>query len=132
MKRPFLSLLTVALAGAALFSSGTASAQTLNIAFADPLSSLDPQLNNYAGDRSVDLHFWDLLVENHNNTLAPGLATSWKAIGNDTWEFKLRRDVKWQDGTPFTASDVIYSYQRARNVRGPSPPSPAICAPSLP
>jgi peptide/nickel transport system substrate-binding protein len=118
VKRPFLSLLTVALAGAALFSSGTASAQTLNIAFADPLSSLDPQLNNYAGDRSVDLHFWDLLVENHNNTLAPGLATSWKAIGNDTWEFKLRRDVKWQDGTPFTASDVIYSYQRARNVPG--------------
>ena len=118
MKRPFLSLLTVALAGAALFSSGTASAQTLNIAFADPLSSLDPQLNNYAGDRSVDLHFWDLLVENHDNTLAPGLATSWKAIGNDTWEFKLRRDVKWQDGTPFTANDVIYSYQRARNVPG--------------
>ena len=104
MKRPFLSMLTVALAGAALFSSGTASAQTLNIAFADPLSSLDPQLNNYAGDRSVDLHFWDLLVENHNNTLAPSLATSWKSTGNDTWEFKLRHDVKWQDGTPIELS----------------------------
>jgi peptide/nickel transport system substrate-binding protein len=117
VNRLILSTLTVALASAALLSSG-ASAQTLNIAFADPLSSLDPQLNNYAGDRSVDLHFWDLLVENHDNTLAPGLATSWKATGNDTWEFKLRHDVKWQDGTPFTADDVIYSYQRARNVPG--------------
>ncbi|SAL02816.1 ABC transporter substrate-binding protein [Caballeronia ptereochthonis] len=118
MKRPLLSTLTVALASATMFGSGATSAQTLNLAFADPLSSLDPQLNNYAGDRSVDLHFWDLLVENHDNVLAPGLATSWKAIGNDTWEFKLRRDVKWQDGTPFTANDVIYSYQRARSVPG--------------
>jgi peptide/nickel transport system substrate-binding protein len=117
VNRLILSTLSVTLAGAALFSSAT-SAQTLNIAFADPLSSLDPQLNNYAGDRSVDLHFWDLLVENHDNVLAPGLATSWKATGNDTWEFKLRHDVKWQDGTPFTADDVIYSYQRARNVPG--------------
>ncbi|SOE94388.1 peptide/nickel transport system substrate-binding protein [Burkholderia sp. D7] len=117
MKRLILSTLTATLASAALFSTG-ASAQTLNIAFADPLSSLDPQLNNYAGDRSVDLHFWDLLVENHNNVLAPGLATSWKSTSNDTWEFKLRHDVKWQDGTPFTADDVIYSYQRARNVPG--------------
>jgi peptide/nickel transport system substrate-binding protein len=117
VNRLILSTLSVALAGAALFSTAS-SAQTLNIAFADPLSSLDPQLNNYAGDRSVDLHFWDLLVENHDNVLAPGLATSWKATGNDTWEFKLRHDVKWQDGTPFSADDVIYSYQRARNVPG--------------
>jgi peptide/nickel transport system substrate-binding protein len=114
-----LTLVTLAgaLAGAACFSVN-ASAQTLNIAFADTLSSLDPQLNNYAGDRSVDLHFWDLLVENHNNKLAPGLATSWKSTDSSTWEFRLRHDVKWQDGTPFTADDVIYSYQRARNVPG--------------
>jgi peptide/nickel transport system substrate-binding protein len=104
----------VALAAAA----DAAHAQNLNIAFADPLSSLDPQLNNHAGDRSVDLHFWDLLVQNDYNKLVPGLAVSWKNIDPKTWEFKLRPNVKWQDGKPFTAEDVIFSYQRARAVPG--------------
>jgi len=114
MKKTLLSsLLAMALLGAA-----SVHAQTLNIAFADPLSSLDPQLNNYAGDRSADLHFWDLLVENNYNKLQPGLALSWKNLDAKTWEFKLRPNVKWQDGKPFTAEDVIFSYQRARNVPG--------------
>lgn len=99
-------------------AAAVASAQSLTIGFADPLSSLDPQLNNHAGDRSVDLHFWDLLIENKDNKLQPGLALSWKALDDKTWEFKLRRDVKWQDGKPFTAEDVVFSYQRARNVPG--------------
>ncbi|GAB2465436.1 ABC transporter substrate-binding protein [Comamonas humi] len=114
MKRWMLSSLTTALLGAGL----AAHAQALSIGFADPLSSLDPQLNNHAGDRSVDLHFWDLLVENKANQLQPGLAESWKNLDPKTWEFKLRKDVKWQDGKPFTADDVIFSYQRARNVPG--------------
>lgn len=114
MKRLLLSSVAAVL----LSASFAADAQTLRIAFADPLSSLDPQLNNHAGDRSDDLHFWDLLVENKWNKLQPGLAVSWKPLDATTWEFKLRPNVKWQDGTPFTAADVIFSYQRARNVPG--------------
>ena len=116
MKR--LLSLSISAAVAAMLCAGAACAQSLSIAFADPLSSLDPQLNNHAGDRSVDLHFWDLLIENKDNKLQPGLALSWKALDDKTWEFKLRRDVKWQDGKPFGAEDVIFSYQRARNVPG--------------
>ena len=114
MKRLILSTLTASLRAA----GAAAHAQTLSIGFADPLSSLDPQLNNHAGDRSVDLHFWDLLVENKANRLQPGLAESWKNLDPRTWELKLRKDVKWHDGKPFTADDVIFSYQRARNVPG--------------
>ncbi|GAB3629806.1 ABC transporter substrate-binding protein [Pandoraea terrae] len=114
MKRLLLSSLAAAL----LTVGATASAESLRIGFADPLSSLDPQLNNHAGDRSVDLHFWDLLVENKWNKLQPGLAVSWKPVDPKTWEFKLRKGVKWADGKPFTAEDVIFSYQRARNVPG--------------
>ena len=99
-------------------ASAAASADKLSIGFADPLSSLDPQLNNHAGDRSVALHFWDLLIENKWNKLQPGLAVSWKPLDDKTWEFKLREGVKWQDGTPFTADDLIYSYTRARAVPG--------------
>src|SRR5690606_39209107 len=105
MKRLILSTLTAAILGA----SAAASADNLSIGFADPLSSLDPQLNNHAGDRSVALHFWDLLIENKWNKLQPGLAVSWKPLDPTTWEFKLREGVKWQDGTPFTADDLIYS-----------------------
>ena len=64
------------------------------------------------------LHFWDLLIENKWNKLQPGLAVSWKPLDDKTWEFKLREGVKWQDGTPFTADDLIYSYTRARAVPG--------------
>lgn len=109
--------LSLTLAAALLAVSG-AHAQTLNIAFADPVSSLDPQLNNHAGDRSVDIHFWDLLVENKYNKLQPGLAVSWKPLDDRTWEFKLREGVTWHDGKPFTADDVVFSYQRARKVPG--------------
>lgn len=114
MKHLILSTLTATLLGL----SQVASADSLTIGFADPLSSLDPQLNNHAGDRSVALHFWDLLIENKWNKLQPGLATSWKPLDNTTWEFTLRDDVKWHDGTPFTADDLIYSYTRARAVPG--------------
>src|SRR6218665_3350443 len=114
MKKTLLSSLTAA----ALLGAPCAGAQTLNIAFADPLSSLDPQLNNHAGDRSVNLHFWDLLVENNYNRLQPALAVSWENIDAKTWEFKLRAGVKWQGVKPFGAEVVIFSYQRARNVPG--------------
>ncbi|MFP5404857.1 MAG: ABC transporter substrate-binding protein [Gammaproteobacteria bacterium] len=114
MKRLVLSTLAATLVGA----PAGAGAQSLGIGFADPLSSLDPQLNNHAGDRSVDIHFWDLLVENKWNKIQPGLAESWKVLDDKTWEFKLRPDVKWHDGQPFIADDVIFSYQRARNVPG--------------
>jgi len=114
MKRMILTTLTSALLG---LSAG-AMAEDLSIGFADPVSSLDPQLNNHAGDRSVALHFWDLLIENKWNKLQPGLALSWKPLDDKTWEFKLRPNVKWQDGQPFTADDLIYSYTRARSVPG--------------
>lgn len=92
---------------------------TLSIGFADPVSSVDPQLNNHAGDRSLALHFWDSLVNSRDGgKLEPGLAASWKTLDDKTWEFKLRTDVKWQDGTPFTADDIVFSFQRARNVPG--------------
>lgn len=90
----------------------------LRIAFADPVSSLDPQLNNNAGDRSVALFFFDLLVNNNDNALQPGLATAWRATNPLTWEFTLRQGVRWHDGNPFTADDVLFSYARAPNVPG--------------
>jgi peptide/nickel transport system substrate-binding protein len=110
----------LSLIAAALLAAGAASAQTtLSIGFADPISSVDPQLNNHAGDRSLALHFWDSIINSRDGgKLEPALASSWRTLDDKTWEFKLRNDIKWQDGTPFTADDIVFSFQRARNVPG--------------
>ncbi|KEZ73729.1 ABC transporter substrate-binding protein, partial [Pseudomonas syringae pv. syringae FF5] len=92
--------------------------QDLRIGYADPVSSLDPQLNNYAGDRSVALHVFESLVSRRDDKTLPGLAKSWKVVDDTTWEFALRDDVKWQDGTPLTADDLVFSFERARSVPG--------------
>ncbi len=103
----------LAVIAAGLMAAGSVvQAEELKMAFADNLSSLDPQLNNFAGDRSADMFFFDMLVNNYDNKLLPGLASEWKNTGPTTWEFKLRPDVKWSDGTPLTAADVIFSVER--------------------
>ena len=50
--------------------------------------------------------------------IQPGLATSWEATSDTTWEFKLREGVTFSDGTPFTAADVIYSFCRVPLIEG--------------
>ncbi|MBP6894601.1 MAG: ABC transporter substrate-binding protein [Pseudacidovorax sp.] len=113
------SLRTAAIAAAALIAAAGAAAQNLAIGFADPVSSVDPQLNNHAGDRSLALHFWDSLVTSRDGgKLDPGLASSWKSLDDKTWEFKINTAIKWQDGTPVSADDIVFSFQRARSVPG--------------
>jgi peptide/nickel transport system substrate-binding protein len=76
--------------------------------------TLDPHSQNEGPTTAMNVHVYDPLIQ-RDPALAkvPGLATSWKTIAPDTWEFKLRPDVKFSDGTPFTADDVVFSYNRA-------------------
>ncbi len=117
------------LASALLLAAGSVTAQDLRIGYADPVSSLDPQLNNYAGDRSVALHAFESLVSRRDDKTLPGLAKSWKVVDDTTWEFALRDDVKWQDGTPLTADDMVFSFERARSVPGSVASTQVPCVP---
>ena len=114
MKKLFIASMVAGLLSSAAF----AQENNLKIAFADNLSSLDPQLNNFAGDRSAGLFFFDMLVANYHNKLLPALAVEWKNIDPHTWEFSLREGVEWSDGQPFVAEDVVYSIDRIRQVPG--------------
>jgi peptide/nickel transport system substrate-binding protein len=89
-------------------------------------SSIDPHYHNLGPNNAIGRHFFDRLVDtNATQQLGPGLAVSWKAINDTTWEFKLRKGVEFHDGTPFTADDVLFTFERAPNVEA-SPSSFAL------
>jgi len=101
---------------------GAATAAELKIGLEAEPSAMDPHYHNLTPNNSVLSHVFDRLVEqDEKQRLKPGLAASWKAIDEKTWEFKLRAGVKWHDGTPFTADDVVATFERAPNV--PNSPS---------
>lgn len=56
--------------------------------------------------------FDTLTLKDENGQLKPALASSWRSVDDRTWEFKLRPDVKFQNGEPFDASAVKYSLDR--------------------
>ena len=87
-----------------------------------PVTSMDPHYHNLSPNNSLLIHIYEPLVyRDANGKLKPGLALSWKALDDLTWEFKLRRNVKFHDGSPFTAEDVVATYKRVPNV--PNSPS---------
>lgn len=67
------------------------------------------------------LILWDLSKGDKAADLRPGLATEWAVDPNDKkrWIFKLRPGVKWHDGCPFTADDVVWNMNRSTNDKAP-------------
>ena len=96
-------------------------AQTLHVGVSAPVTSIDPHYHNLAPNNSLAAQIFDRLTRlDEHGKLSPDLATSWKLVAPDTWEFKLR-DVKFQNGNPFTADDVVFTLARVPNV--PNSPS---------
>lgn len=112
-------------------SSTPASAAELRIGTATETSSLDPHFYNSWSNVAPSFHIFDRLVaQDANQHLVPALATSWRPIDDTTWEFKLRHDVHFHDGSPFTADDVLFTLQRIPTVRN-SPSSFSIYTASI-
>lgn len=100
-----------------------AAAQELRIGLKAEASALDPQYHNIGPNNQIALHLFDPLVARDAHQLpVPALALGWKALSETVWEFKLRPDVKFHDGSPFTAEDVVFTFERAAKV--PNSPSP--------
>jgi peptide/nickel transport system substrate-binding protein len=101
------------LAFAALLAVGNATAAELKIGTAIEPSSMDPHFYNTWSNVAATLHIFDRLVgQDANQHLVPSLAESWRPVDDTTWEFKLRHDVRFHDGAPFTADDVLFTLQR--------------------
>jgi peptide/nickel transport system substrate-binding protein len=101
----------------ALLLPVTLNAQELRVGLALEPTSMDPHYHNLTPNNAIAREIFDRLVmPNENQQLEPGLAVSWKPVDETTWEFKLREGVKFHDGSPFTADDVVFTFERAPNV----------------
>jgi peptide/nickel transport system substrate-binding protein len=85
---------------------------TLRVSFMTPPSTFHPYSGYVHTEVSVVISVYDGLVDRDpSGALIPALATSWESLNPNTWRFHLRKGVKFQDGTPFTAEDVAYSVE---------------------
>ncbi|MDH3660885.1 MAG: ABC transporter substrate-binding protein [Alphaproteobacteria bacterium] len=97
-------------------------AEDLTIGLASEPTSIDPHYHNLGPNNALADHLYEtLILQDENQQLSPGLAVSWTAIDDLTWEFKLREGVTFHDGNPLTADDVVFTFERAPNV--PNSPS---------
>ncbi len=81
-------------------------------------ATLNPVIATDVYEGIVNSGIYETLIRRNNQTLEfePLLASSWE-VSKDrlSYTFYLRKDVKWHDGTPFTADDVVFSYSSIRN-----------------
>ena len=103
---------TLSVAVGALMSASV-EAKTLRWSSPTDITTLDPYAHTESFTTSMLHHVFDPLVRRGRNLeLEPALAVSWKNVKPDTWRFELRRDVKFHNGNPFTADDVVASFTR--------------------
>ncbi|MFZ4757553.1 MAG: ABC transporter substrate-binding protein [Burkholderiaceae bacterium] len=104
---------------AALLLAATAQAKTLRTADQGDALSMDPHSLNETTQLGFTHNLYEPLVARDANLkLVPALATAWTQTTPTTWRFTLRRGVTFHDGTPFTADDVVFSFQRAADPGG--------------
>lgn len=104
--------LTLALAATAF----VAEANTLRWATAADTQTLDPHAQNDAVTQQIANHMHDPLVDRKADlSFAPAVAESWQLVNDRLWRFNIRKGVKFHDGTPLTADDVVFSIRRAQH-----------------
>jgi peptide/nickel transport system substrate-binding protein len=90
-------------------------AKTLRWSSQGDYLTADPMAQNELLTNSINGHVYEsLIMRDKTLKLIPALAVSWKQTGPTTWVFNLRKGVKWHDGSPFTADDVVFSIKRGQ------------------
>ena len=113
MRNQFTALITTTLAAVAL--GGVAQADmksgTLNIAIAEPIEGVSPIYSPSGESQLYGRVVFDTLlsIDHETGKILPHLATSWKQVNPTTFEFTLRDDVTFHDGSKFDADDVVYT-----------------------
>ena len=118
---PVLPLVMAALLALALPADAQVK-DTLVVSLTSHAPTLDPHMHFERVGVLVNINMFDsLLHKTPKLEYAPSLATSWKALSDTVWEFKLRKGVRFHNGDPFTAEDVKYSFERVLDQSKKSP-----------
>ena len=113
-----LKALLAAVAVAASLA-GPAGAQTLRWAAQNDILTMDPHSQNHATTNAILMHAYEGLTRyGPTYQIEPALATKWTFITPTQVRFELRKGVKFHDGTPFTADDVVFSFGRIKQPQG--------------
>jgi peptide/nickel transport system substrate-binding protein len=107
-----LALTALAVGLLALPAAAQKSADTLRFAYQDPIQTADSVADPKPETSVTTLAVFDGLVwyDPMSREFKPALAESWTRRDDKTIDFKLRQDVTWHDGSPFTADDIVYTY----------------------
>jgi peptide/nickel transport system substrate-binding protein len=107
------------LAAALLALAVPVHAATLKWAAQNDILTLDPHSQNHATTSSLLQHAYEGLTRYAKDySIEPALATSWQQVTPTQLRFTLRKGVKFHDGSPFTADDVVFSFQRILQPQG--------------
>ncbi len=99
------------------FASMGASAEALRIGVASEVTTLDPHFFHLTSNTEIHKGIYSgLVTQDADMKVVPDLAASWRRVDDTHWEFKLRPGVTFHDGTPLTADDIVFTYERARSV----------------
>lgn len=115
--RQLRSALAALLLSATGLLASTAGAETLRWARSGDSLTLDPHAQNEEPTHTLAHHIYETLVFRlASGELVPSLAQTWRVLPDDpsVWEFKLRPEVTFHDGSAFSADDVVFSLERAR------------------
>lgn len=111
--------MVLALAGLAV-GALPAEAKTLRWSNEGDVTSMDPYAFYTTSNASFLQNIYEPLVRlNKQLKLEPSLAVSWEVVEPTKWRFKLRSGVKFHDGKPFSADDVVASLKRAGDPNSP-------------
>jgi peptide/nickel transport system substrate-binding protein len=106
---------TLILACALTLAAANLEAKTFRWSSVADHSSADPHGQNQIVNNAINGQVYETLVRRGKKSeIVPALAESWTQASPTVWRFNLRKGVKWHDGTPFTADDVVFSIKRTQ------------------
>ncbi|SFJ92286.1 peptide/nickel transport system substrate-binding protein [Bosea sp. OK403] len=119
-----MTVLAAVLAASAFGAPATAWSESLTIGLAASTTSMDPQFYVVGPNSAMARNIFDGLVnQDQKQRIQPALAESWRVVDDTTWEFSLRANVKFHDGSAFSAADVVASINRVPLASQNSPSS---------
>ncbi|MBE9605285.1 ABC transporter substrate-binding protein [Acetobacteraceae bacterium H6797] len=111
----FSRLAALAILAGGLAIGDGASARSLTIAQAVAVQTFDPHGTTETNTLGVIMNVYEALVRRDRNMgFEPGLATGWTLVEPTRWRFTLRQGVVFQDGSPLSVEDVVFSLRRAQ------------------